>query len=336
MDIKKTGTDFPASRFFRIFLSVMVCLLPALIVSNLLWPNPHIEGHYTHRAAAPLFLVAFLLPVFAGFTIIMTTILYWLDRRALRAGGNGAKQSALILLILSAGVLTGIVHVLLGAFFIFLLLYWLMTGRVAGRPGWSLRYFSHTKWDEKIYLIVMVALFGKTILWTASGLFYAAMPTQLGTPVFQVQFDHQMNSGLVRGLRKFPDVQSCLQRGATATHHGDLVRMDWDKITTNGEATVCMFRLLHDWGGVADAADWLEAQGFRVGESFSSKDPYVGRDGTLRVDGGWSIKKLGPRFPTTGVIRRILNAVPYGMGVNATYSSDGRELLYLRIGYSTL
>lgn len=334
MHTKQSEKTYPASRFIRVLFSVMVCLVAALIISAFLWP--YVEGHYTHRAAAPLFILLFLSPFFAGFIIIVTIIFYWLDRRAFRGSGGSPKRSIFLLLLFSAGALTGFVHALIGAFFIFLLLYWFMTGRVAGRPGWSIRYFWSTKWDEKIYLIAMIALFSPTIYVKASEIFYSALPVQPGTPAFQVQYERQMNSDLARGLRKFPDVQSCLERGANATRHDDLVRMDWDKIATNGDAKICMFRLLHEWGGVTEAASWLEAQGFRVGESFSSKAPYVGRDGTLRVDGGWSIKTFGPRFPTSGVIRRILRATPYGMNVNATYSSDGQELLYLDIGYSTL
>jgi len=327
-------SNYPASRFFRVLFSVIFCLVAALMMSSLLWYSG--EGHYTHRAAAPLFMLAFLSPVFAGFIIIFSSLFYWLDRRAFRGTKLSFKRSIVLVLVLAVGVLTGYFNFLLGVFFLFLLLYWITTGRVAGRPGWSVSGFLHTKWDEKLYLIAMIVLFAPMVFWLPSAMFYAAMPMKSGTPTFQVQYEHQMDLDVKRALRRFPDAQACLERGANAANREDLVRMDWDKVLTSGDAKVCSFRLLHGWGGVSEAANWLKAQGFRVGKSFSSDAPFVGSGGTLRVDGSWSIKNNGPRFPTSGTIRRVFNAVPYGMGVRATYSPDGQELLYLDIDFSTL
>lgn len=124
-----------------------------------------------------------------------------------------------------------------------------------------------------------------------------------------------------------------LEDGARAEHHQDLLRMDWDKISNSHEAQVCMFRLLHTWGGIADAQIWLESQGFNV-EKFSGSG--FDHDGTLRMDGSWSIRENGPRFPTSGLLKRILPAVPHKMNINATFTRNGRELLYIDIGFITL
>ena len=324
----------PASRFFRILFSVAVSIPPALVIAALLATEG--EAHYTYRAAMPLFIMFFLSPVFALFTGIVTVLLYWIDCAALRRGVLTPWQSVLLVLGLAAGALASFFNLLLGAFFLLLLFYWILTGRVAGRPGWSIRYFRQSRWDEKIYLVVMAVLVLKIVANGASWMGHAVLPARPGTPAFSVRYDHEMNTGVKRAMRRFPDAQSCLKPGAEASKRQDLVKMDWDLISTSGEAKVCMFRLLHGWGGVEQAADWLQAQGFRVGKTFSSQAPYVSRDGLLRVDGGWSIKQNGPRFPTTGYVRRILHAVPYGMSVQATYSSDGRELLFLELSSSTL
>ncbi|MEM6577387.1 MAG: hypothetical protein AAF678_02765 [Pseudomonadota bacterium] len=332
--------DYPTARFLRVLFSVALSLYVSLMISMSLWG--HVDGHYMHRAAVPLFTIAFLFPLFIGFIVVATGILYWLDRVAFRSSPLSKIQSSVLVLILAAGVLTGYYVEILGAVSLFLLLYWCMTGRVAGRQGWSLRDFSHTKWDEKIYAVLSIVLstgfLTSVLVSVATAVFYSFLPVSpAAEPLpYPVQFEHQRHHGVKRSVRRFPDAQSCLESDASSDKHEDLFRMDWHQIITTSDAEVCSFRLLHALGDISHATRWLEAQGFTVGESFSSASPYVGRDGTLRVDGGWSIRKRGPRFPTSGIIRRIFKAVPYGMGVRATYSPDGQELLYLNIDSSTL
>ena len=151
-----------------------------------------------------------------------------------------------------------------------------------------------------------------------------------GTPPFRVRHEREMTRDAIAALHKFPDPQSCLESGADARRREDLVRMDRDRIVSDGDARVCIFRLLHEWGGVAEAADWLREQVFAVGANFSSDRPHVERDGA------WSVNRNGPRFPTTGFARRILAAIPYSMSVDATYSPDGKTLRFASIGYTTL
>jgi len=333
MSINKIKPDYPTARYFRIVFSVCVCLVASMMISSLLFGG---EGHYTYRAAMPLFALGLLFPFFAIFALLVAGLFYWLDLRAHRSAGISSKRSLLITIVLALGLLTGYANVRIGAVFIFLLLYWLMTGRVAGQAGWSIRDFRRNKWDEKAYPIVMTVLLVLAVASAPWGNFGSELPIVPGTPAFQIKYEHKMNSDIARALRRFPNPQSCLQLGADATRRDDLALMNWDQISTTGEAEVCMFRLLHEWGGVANATSWLEAQGFRVGKNFSSNNPNEERDGKLRVTGTWSIKQNGPRYPTTGVIRRILSAVPYGMGVNATYSANGKELLYLETSFSTL
>lgn len=137
-------------------------------------------------------------------------------------------------------------------------------------------------------------------------------------------------------LRDFPDVASCLQGGHTAQDKVNLAEMDWDKINNKFEAEVCTFRLLKTLGGIENATPWLEAQGFRSSKHFSSKNPYKSRNETLSVHGHYSITKNGPKFPTSGVIRRAFRSIPYGMNVITQWSPDGRELVYVRYSFSTL
>ncbi|MEO0762273.1 MAG: 2Fe-2S iron-sulfur cluster-binding protein, partial [Pseudomonadota bacterium] len=48
--------------------------------------------------------------------------------------------------------------------------------------------------------------------------------------------------------------------GARVEVRDDLLAMDWDRIRNASDAEVCIFRLLHGWGGVGAAQSWLEAQ----------------------------------------------------------------------------
>ncbi|WP_245498952.1 hypothetical protein [Rhizobium leguminosarum] len=102
------------------------------------------------------------------------------------------------------------------------------------------------------------------------------------------------------------------------------------------EANVCMFRLLGSYEDLSYATDWFKAQGFDVPNAFSSARPYIESDGTQRVVGMYSIRKNGPKFPTQGVVRRAFGSIPYGMSVNATWSKDGKQLLWVNTNYSTL
>lgn len=334
----KPRTKGRKSRFLRIFFSVIVCLVAALVVSSVLWGQD--SAHHTYRAGRALFTIVFLAVPLIGIIIFIVPVLFWLDQAASRDFWLNSRRSIILVIGLTVGVLTGHFNDLLGAFFMFLLFYWIMTGRVAGREGWSIRNFGKTKLDEKIYLVVMVSLLAPVVVTlfaksveTVANIGLAVEP---GVPPFQVQYEHQMTNDVTRALHRFPNAQACLEQGTNAERREDLLRMDWDKILTTGDAEVCTFRLLHEWGGVTEATSWLEYQGLRVGEHYSSASPYEGRDGTLRVDGSWSIRNNGPRFPTSGLLRRIAKSAAYGMGVYATFSADGEELLYVDIGFSTL
>lgn len=137
-------------------------------------------------------------------------------------------------------------------------------------------------------------------------------------------------------LRDFPDVNSCLKEDHHADNKSSLLNMDWDKINNKAEAEVCTFRLLKSLGGIENATPWLEAQGLKSPKNFSSKNPFKAINETLSVHGTYSIRKNGPKFPTTGIVRRAFQSIPYGMSVYTQWSLDGTDLLYVRYSFSTL
>lgn len=181
------------------------------------------------------------------------------------------------------------------------------------------------------FLVLGLVYFGSKMLWVT------AFEPSLGTPPFAMQYEHQMTIRMKVAMMDFPDPESCLERDARHNVTEDLKRLDWDRIDTPPEATVCIFRLLGSYGDISRSEEWLEAQGFRMsGKGFSAESPYVERDGSKRVVAYWSIRQDGPRFPTRGPVRRTFYSIPHSMVVNTTWSSDGQTLQYVELGFNTL
>ncbi len=137
-------------------------------------------------------------------------------------------------------------------------------------------------------------------------------------------------------LRDFPDANSCIQGGRYATVKYDLFNMAWDEINNGFEAEVCTFRLLKKLGGIEKATPWLKAQGFGSSKNFSSENPTKSGYGTLSVHGNYSIWKNGPKFPTSGFIRRAFRSISHSMSIVTVWSIDGKELLYVRYSSNML
>lgn len=223
-------------------------------------------------------------------------------------------------------------------------LYWLLAGKSAGDrlQGWRRRernggfkFANYAAYAVLAYLAFQLAEYayhGGKLLWVT----FVSEPGP-GTPPFQVRFKRPLTASQKVALMDFPDLESCLKKAETDGLSIDrLKEMDWDRIDNKDEADVCMFRLLGSYPNLSYATDWFEAQGFDVSDDFSSAHPYIERDGTQRITGGYSIRKHGPKYPTKGIVRRAFGSIPYGMSVNATWSKDGRQLLWVQTDFSTL
>ncbi len=223
-------------------------------------------------------------------------------------------------------------------------LYWLLAGKSAGgwpqvwrkrEPASTRKLVNYAAYVLLAYLGYQLSgylYYGGKLLWGSSG-----PEPDPGTPPFHVRFEREMTASKKVAMMDFPDPASCLKKAETDDLSTDrLKEMDWDRIDNADEAEVCMFRLLGSYENLSYATDWFEAQGFDVPPNFSSARPYIDLDGTQRVTGGYSIRKNGPKFPTKGVIRRAFRSIPYGMSVDATWSKDGKQLLWVQTGFSTL
>ncbi|TCU10038.1 hypothetical protein EV132_12229 [Rhizobium sullae] len=223
-------------------------------------------------------------------------------------------------------------------------LYWLLAGKSAGdrlqgrwrreRNG-GFKFANYAAYAVLAYLAYQLAGYvyhGGKLIWVT-----VVSEPEPGTPPFQVQFKRPLTASQKVAMMDFPDPGSCLRKSETEGLPLDrLKEMDWDRIDNKDEADVCMFRLLGSYPNLSYATDWFEAQGFDVSANFSSARPNIEQDGTQRVSAGYSIRKNGPKFPTTGIVRRAFRSIPYGMSVNATWSKDGQQLLWVETGFSTL
>ncbi|MGO6943145.1 hypothetical protein [Rhizobium johnstonii] len=222
--------------------------------------------------------------------------------------------------------------------------YWLLAGKSAGDwlQAWRMRepnagrkllnYAAYVVLAYLGYQLSGYLYYGGKLLWVSSG-----PEPDPGTPPFRVRFEREMTASKKVAMMDFPDPASCLKEAEADDLSTDrLKEMDWDRIDNTDEAEVCVFRLLGSYENLSYATDWFEAQGFYVHPNFSSARPYVELDGTLRVTGVHSIRKDGPKFPTTGIIRRAFRSIPYSMSVDATWSKDGKQLLWVKTGFSTL
>jgi hypothetical protein len=170
------------------------------------------------------------------------------------------------------------------------------------------------------FLVLDPAYTGARMLWVT------VFEPSPGTPPFATMDERDMTARLKIAMVDFPDPASCLDSDAGERGQEVLTRMDWGKIKATPEATVCIFRLLSTYGDISRTREWLEAQGFTVGKS----GPYMDLDGTLRVYGNWPIRKNGPKFP-----RREFFLTAQYMGINATWSPNGKDLLDVEVSFGT-
>lgn len=157
-------------------------------------------------------------------------------------------------------------------------------------------------------------------------------------PPYTTRYARQMNDRAEKVASRFSSPQACLPSESDASKQARLYAIDWDRIQTTTEAEVCMFRLLSALGGIEEFTGFMEAQGFRISlDSFSPENPFVeSRDSALRATASWSVRENGPKYPTRGLLRRVIASIPYGMSTNVWYSPDGSKVLGVRITHSTL
>lgn len=69
---------------------------------------------------------------------------------------------------------------------------------------------------------------------------------------------YDISLGLLRGLEKWPDAESCAR--------GDSFEIDWSRFRTEWDAQICLFRILDTLGGPEQGAAWLSGQHLEYNE----------------------------------------------------------------------
>jgi hypothetical protein len=163
--------------------------------------------------------------------------------------------------------------------------------------------------------------------------------TDFGEPVYKNErivkdWSNQLTVAQRVALHKFPDLNSCIEAKTNNPSVEELMIMDWSKIKTSSQVEICAFRILKTLGDISYATPWLEQQGYSSPKNFSSENPFKEHEGNLRVDGVWSVTKKGLRYPESGLKHEIISLPiffpPYSVGIYTTWSSDGKDLLYVQ------
>lgn len=307
-------------RALRIFLSVMLTPLLAAMLANLVAPVEQGEN-LLHRFAVPIFMLGFVLLPLAGIAAAVTLGLTILDRKRDIAALIRAPLPAL----LTVGLAVPLLFLKPSAAWVVLLwpVYWLLTGRIAGQRGFSIRHFSVLSWGEKVFtplwaLLVLPVLWD-WLKWSILALWLSQNPPGLGAPPYRSQLDLPLSSAQQVALWRYPDLATC-QNGATAPM---LPWASYDKAA----AEICIFRIAAA-GGMEQMQALLMANGLRVG-----RIPLPSKREILNA--GWAVRDKGPLFGRYTWLNTLFAAVPYGISVSLTYDAAG-QLLWVQVGENLL
>lgn len=326
-------------RFIRVLATTIFCVVLFMAMTSVI-NNIELLNNLMRTLGIVFFLIMLLIPYSLAAIAVLAASLFILDRIGARrvwpyvllwtvAGGIFTLKFKITLPIaLPIAVLTGAI-------------YWALTGRVAGKPGFALKDIKTRPFIVRLaagaaaaYIIVVVAG------WVAMGgkmLGVTVVEPPLGEPAFNTEFERDMTARMKIAMMDFPDPQSCVDQDAGNVTPGKLVALDWDKIGSQAEANVCIFRLLATYGDVSMSGEWFEGQGFRTSTGgFSAKRPNVNRDGTLRVHAGWSIREKGLRYKPRNFFIRAFASMANAMSIYTAWSSDGKTLLWVNLSFSTL
>lgn len=322
-------------RFLRVFLTTALCMVLFYIMGAFFNVPSQIENPARFLGSI-IFAALFLAPFSIGALLIVALIMYYLDMR----GRNriwlyiviwsvpGLLLSFVALHALPVAMVTGAV-------------YWALTGRVAGTPEIGIKNFRTQNPLKQVFVSVLacylVFLIGDFLVISGKRVWAGSMEPSLGTPEYAFRFERQMTADMKLALLKFPSPESCVADDVALVEPNTLVKINWDTIETYNEANICVFRLLSTYGDISKSGEWFEGQGLRnARDGYNAENPYVERDGSLRVAAYWSIKDEGPLFPASGTFRYIVASIPYSMTINATWTEDGETLKWIEIGANTL
>ncbi len=333
-------------RLLRIFFSMLICLLLIPVAVSIALGAS--SGQDISKVMGGFFFVSVLSsPVLLPALLLLLGALIYLDSR------NNAKLWPyvgvwVLVAIVGERMLVGFVPSPMNSQFLIYaplsvglgLIYWALVGQAAARPEISISNFSSQPLAKQIVAVAIAPIAASVVFLLSTSATDPVQPVSvirpmpdLGTPPFTVAYEREMTELMKIAIDDFQTAASCTSEPNQEIASGQLVLLDWDKIETNDEAKVCIFRLLASYGDAGSATDWFELQGFKVNrERFSSQNPNVDRDSNLAIQASWSIREKGLRFPTKG----FRFSLAYGMGIYSNWSADGQTLLNVGISFSIL
>jgi hypothetical protein len=165
--------------------------------------------------------------------------------------------------------------------------------------------------------------------------------TDAGAPPFRMlNENHKIGIDHRVALRRFPDLNACLFSWGDRPYWGDDPNFDqiayafaWNRIRTEGEAEVCVFRALAQLGSPERAVKWIVAQGFN---HFSPPKTGTRKPLWRTEQGSWSIRANGRKFSSGALSSAVLPSLAYGMSVTSFWSPDGNDLLAVDVSFSIL
>ncbi|MEM9797502.1 MAG: hypothetical protein AAF919_13505 [Pseudomonadota bacterium] len=330
-------------RLGRILLTVFLLGLVASAVAVLL--NPRLEdAHYLHRLGGLAFILSFGFPVWAPAILVLSVALLWFDRRGI---SNPLLLTSVWLVSLgiwaiwrsSEDFALDTAAITATAITICGLAYWLLVGRLGGRPGFAFPREPTDQWGKRlIYSSVAVGVPLASVLaplavrWALE-----ERPDRSEAQIYTTRYERELTTRVQKIAARLPDAEACMVEGADPSVKTDLLKMDWDRIDNATEAEVCIFRILSELGGIHEFRSFFEAQGLQVSSGSDSPErPYLERDGRQRASAYWNARHKGPLFPTTGPIRRWLRAAAHTSNFHVWYDEKGEYVIAVRYGASIL
>lgn len=127
----------------------------------------------------------------------------------------------------------------------------------------------------------------------------------------------------ISAIKKFPDVRSCLVASEKSASEPDLRLINWDSISTQSDANVCLWRIFQSFGGHESIA----IDRIRAWMKFHGKptlwDPKRTKTGVKHLQMFWDLETNGAMYPTHTFSQILSRVFGHGARVNASWDKDG-------------
>ena len=121
----------------------------------------------------------------------------------------------------------------------------------------------------------------------------------------------------VPSVQRFDTVLSCLKENARGLQRPSLGAFDWDRIDTDEDARVCLFRIATSYATIDDVENWMRSQGLTIARRMFDERARGGAR-TL-VTGVWPIREKGPLYRKNMLQGWLNGLTAWGQSVSVDY-----------------